>query len=332
MTTAEKLTFRTFRRGSVASGVLAGLGLGLVAVAVERVEPDLAAPLVALLLGVASGPALRRHPSTQPGLRHLGHTGLKVAVALLGLRVGWSALVDGGLAALGAAVGVVAAALVTAEVLGARLGVSRSLRRLIGAGFGVCGVSAVAATGASIGADDDDIGVAMTLVTVCGSLAVLVMPVMWSRFGGAAGAEAYGALVGATVHDVGQVVAASSVAGSAGLAAAVMVKLGRVVLLPPVVAILSRGLRPATTTPMPWFVVAFVALAILGTTGILPDRAVETAQHVQSVVIAAALAAIGSRVTAATLRRVDARVMIVTAGVWLAVGTVGALGTSLLIW
>ena len=85
---------------------------------------------------------------------------------------------------------------------------------------------------------------------------------------------------GASVHDVAQTVATASVVGPTALAAAVVVKLTRVVLLAPLVAGVSLWWRRNETAVygtrrpplVPLFVVGFLAMVGLRTTGVVPSR------------------------------------------------------------
>lgn len=116
--------------------------------------------------------------------------------------------------------------------LGRRLGVPPARALLVATGFSICGASAVAAMEPVADGDEQDTGIAIALVTLCGSLAILLLPALRGPLG--LDPTAFGSWVGASVHDVGQTVAtADRVPGA--LTAAVVVKLSRVVLLAPLV-------------------------------------------------------------------------------------------------
>ena len=87
----------------------------------------------------------------------------------------------------------------------------------------------------------------------------------------------YGIWSGASVQEVAQVVGATAGVSAVALQIGTLVKLARVALLAPLVFgfALSRGRgRPAGTPLVPGFVIGFLAMAALRTTGILPDRVV----------------------------------------------------------
>lgn len=88
-----------------------------------------------------------------------------------------------------------------------------------------------------VNADEEVVTYAIGLVTLCGSLAIVVLPLVAGPLGFAG--EGFGTWVGASVHDVGKVIATASTGGNDALAAAIVVKLTRVVLLGPLITVMS---------------------------------------------------------------------------------------------
>ena len=95
------------------------------------------------------------------------------------------------------------------------------------------------------GADEEDVTVAIAMVTLFGTIALVLLPLLQGPLG--LTDLQFGVWAGASVHEVGQVVAAASPAGAAVLAIAVVVKLTRVVMLAPVVAAVSVIQRMTST-------------------------------------------------------------------------------------
>ncbi|WP_370448720.1 YeiH family protein [Cryobacterium sp. TMT1-3] len=96
---------------------------------------------------------------------------------------------------------------------------------LIATGFSICGASAIGAMSGVVKARDDETATPIALVTLCGTLAIAVLPLLWHPLG--LSALQFGHWVGAGVHDVDQVVAIAQIAGSTVLAVALVVKLPR---------------------------------------------------------------------------------------------------------
>ena len=94
-----------------------------------------------------------------------------------------------------------------------------------------------------------------------------------------------------------------------------IVKLARVLLLAPV--IVGIGLaqrRRGTTDPgekrpplVPLFIIAFMACVVLRSTGIVPEFVTDSAQHIETVFLTAAMFALGTGVKFASLREVGPR-------------------------
>ncbi len=204
----------------------------------------------AVVIGAAMANTGLHRPALQAGTKVAGHRLLRIAVALLGLaarpaptrearrrRPRRSSPSPSRITFAGT------------QLLGRALHVPRARSLLVATGFSICGASAVAAMEPVADGDAEDTSVAIALVTLCGSLAILVLPLLRAPLG--LDVAAFGSWVGASVHDVGQTVAtANRVPGA--LTAAVVVKLTRVVLLAPLVAGVgfvrrTRHARSATT-------------------------------------------------------------------------------------
>ena len=116
--------------------------------------------------------------------------------------------------------------------------------------------------------------------------------------------------------------------GGGALAVATVVKLARVLLLAPVVTVISLHRRRTTGTDargtrpplVPGFVVAFLALVLLRSSGLVPDPVVDAASLAQTVLLTCAMFALGIGVRVAAMRRVGARPVILAAAstVWVA--------------
>ena len=111
----------------------------------------------------------------------------------------------------------------------------------IATGFSICGVSAIVAMSGTRATRTKDVATAVALVTVCGSLAILVLPLLRGPLG--LSQHEFGVWVGASVHDVGQVVATAGGVGTVALGTAVLVKLVRVLLLAPMVTLAAVSAR-----------------------------------------------------------------------------------------
>jgi len=333
------------RRGTVsavtslratAPGLLAVALATAVAFAVARAVPGVNASTAAVVLGALAANLGLHRPVLRPGTGVASRRLLRVAVVLLGLQLALPQLRALGLAGLGVVVLTVAVTFTGTRLLGRLLGVPPARSLLVATGFSICGASAVAAMRDVADADEDDTAVAIALVTLCGSLAIVVLPALRGPLG--LDPAAFGSWVGASVHDVGQTVAtATRVPGA--LEAAVVVKLSRVVLLAPLVAGVALARRRggaaaaggASRPPLlPLFVVGFLAAIAVASTGLLPAGVLDAAGAAQQVLLVAALVGLGTGIHWRTLRRTGGRSLVLGLSSWVLVAGVAYAGVLLL--
>ncbi|MCS5732968.1 YeiH family protein [Herbiconiux daphne] len=324
-------------------GGLAGLAVAgaaaLVAFGLHLLLPAVPLLTAAVGLGMVAGqiPACQRllDGVLKPGIAIAARRLLRIGIVLLGLKL---SLVD--IAGLGWQT-IVLIVLIVAITFVATLFFGRLMRLpgtqpiLIAAGFSICGASAIGAMSAVTRSKDEDTATPIALVTLCGTLAIFILPVLRIPLG--LSVEDFGVWVGLSVHDVGQVVATAQIAGPVALAAAVVVKLTRVLTLAPMVAIvglverradarndaLGAGHpdyveRPAARRPpiVPLFIVGFIAAVLVRTVVPLPDAVLNVADIVQTALLAMALFALGTNIRFRTLARTGWRAFIVGLASW----------------
>lgn len=328
------LTPRGHARSTV-PGLLAVAAVAAVAFGASRFV-DALSPLVAgIVLGSVVANTAGVPERVQAGTKMAARSLLRLGIVLLGLRLSL-----GDLAGLGPDGLVVVAAVVTVTFVGTRwfarrLGVSDDLGLLVATGYSICGASAIAAMDGVVRADEEEVAYAISLVTLCGTLSIVVLPLL-GAFAGVEGAT-FGTWVGGAVHDVGQVVATAAHGGDEALAAATVVKLTRVVLLAPLVALVAvraRRRAPARVGErrppiVPLFVVGFLAAIAVRSSGVLSDGRLDVAATIEKILLTAALAALGMGVDLRRLRRLGGRPLIVGMVAWVLVAGSAGLGTFL---
>ena len=325
------------RRGSPLPGLVAVAGATVLAFAISHFVPAINPATVAVVLGVAAANTGLHRPVLHAGTHVASHRLLRIAVVLLGLQLGLHQLRSLGLNGLAIVLGTVAVTFFGTQLLGRLLRISRARSLLIATGFSICGASAVAAMTDVAGGDEDDTAVAIALVTLCGSLAIVALPLLQTPLG--LDATAFGSWVGASVHDVGQTVATASRVDGA-LASAVVVKLSRVILLAPLVAAVGLAARRRTGDSdahtsrrapiLPLFVAGFLAAILLTSTGWVPASVLAGAKDVQEVLLVAALAGLGTTIRLSTLRRTGGKALILGLASWVLVAATAYGGVLLL--
>ena len=343
--------------------VLCGL-VALTATTINDHVPLVSAMLVAIVAGVAARNFRVVPAAAEPGLALTGKTLLRLSLRAVA-ALGWGAL---GVIALT----VVAVFAVTVWV-GPRLGVPHATTVLTATGTAICGAAAVAGMSAVVRADgpagpggagqpgarsageagdaaggesvDEAATTAIASVTLFGTAALLVLPLLVRWLG--LEATPAGVWVGASVHEVGQVVAAGGLISPEALDVAVVAKLGRVVLLAPLIAVVgalearraarlsgqagdggtsrrSGFARNRGSAPLvPWFVIGFVVSVLLRTLGegSVPVAWFEWGSAVASFLLTMAMFAMGAAVDLRRLARGGGRAL----GLGAVAGVVSAL-------
>lgn len=296
--------------------------VAVVALAAQFLSEHYGAPamLMAILIGLALN-FLSEAPRARPGIEAAARTLLRLGVALLGLKIGAETLGAMDIRGLGLILAAVPLT-IAAGLTGARL-LKEPLRFgfLTGGAVAICGASAAMAIGALLPPDarrDRDIAFTVIVVTVLSTLAMIFYPVLARVLGLDPGLT--GLLLGATIHDVAQVVGAGfSVSPEVGELSTVY-KLLRVMMLAPVVIVAALVLRRsggdgAARPPLvPAFVLAFVVLSALSFAGMVPEAITAVADPVIRALLLMAVAAVGIRTHLPSLMEVGARAMLLVLG------------------
>lgn len=288
--------------------VVAGGGLALL---LGRFIPLISPLLIALILGavVVHLPATQRlvGSDTEAATRVL----LRLGVVPLGLRLQLSDLTEVGWRGLMIILVTVTVTYASTCWIGDRMGLDRGLVTLIAAGCAVCGAAAIAAVETGIKRRTEDVALAIALITLFGTGALLLLPALAQVLSLSDLQTAV--WLGASIHEVAQVVAAAAIAGSGVLAIAMGIKLGRVVLLAPVYAaahLRSGRDQPGVLRPgqmVPWFVLGFLGAAALRTLGVVPEALLAPANLLATGLLAAAMFGIGLGLHLPRLLPIDPR-------------------------
>lgn len=289
------------------------------------IGPLMLAMVVGGVVANLAGPTIGSHRRQASIAKFL----LRAGVALIGLRLSAGAIASLGLGGAAVALLTVAVTFWATCAFGDRLGVERGLVTLVAAGFSVCGAAAIAAVEGGVRRRDRDVALAVGMVTLFGTAMVVTLPQAAESLG--MSEEQAGIWAGASIHEVAQVVAASSVAGPAALALATTVKLTRVAVLPLVylVAATRDHVMPDASRSLPripWFVVGFLLAVVVRTSGALPSATLEVADRAATLCLAAGMYGLGLGLRARYLFPIPPRLFVLCT-----VSTATAVGASALL-
>ena len=255
--------------------------------------------LFALLLGMAMN-FLSEVDRCRAGIRFASSFVLRLGVALLGFRITlWQ------IAALGWRPVVLVIALVALTILASiwvarRMGFNSLFGLLTGGATAICGASAAMAISAALPPDPQK--ERNTLFTIIGvstlsTIAMILYPALIQLFG-LDGVHS-GMFIGATIHDVAQVVGAGYAISPEAGDTATVVKLMRVAMLLPVIVAIGllvrskeagEGERPPI---LPWFLAAFLALVLVNSLLPIPAFIQDGGSTVSRWCLVTAIAALG---------------------------------------
>lgn len=258
--------------------------------------------LFALLIGMAFNFLSVEGPCA-PGIAFTSRSVLRAGVALLGARITFDQISALGLDAVLSVAGLIALTIGTGFVAARLFGRKWRFAILTGGAVAICGASAALAIAAVIPHNDKterNTLFTVVAVTTLSTVAMIAYPVLFKSLG--FNDVQAGFLIGATVHDVAQVVGAGySISDGAGEVATI-VKLLRVALLPVVLLLIIAVLRFAPSSErtggaarpgIPGFVLAFGALVAINSLGVIPEAAVTLVSDVSRWMLVTAIAALG---------------------------------------
>jgi len=320
---------------------------------VGRAIPIIGGPVTAIVLGILITlffPALtakkfRSGRGFEAGVKFTSKKLLQFSIVLLGFEMNFYNVVTVGRQSLLVMLFTFAMAFLTAYFLGRALKLQGATSVLIGVGTSVCGASAIAAAAPVVGAKDEDISQAVSTIFLFNIIAVFIFPILGRAMH--MDDTGFGMWAGTAINDTSSVVAAgaswSNVAGSnAALAFATIVKLTRTLMIVPITLALAiytaskrksaNGSSDTGGAPgegkfsfvkiFPWFVIFFVAAALINTFTGLPAPVSSWLTEAGKFVIIMAMGAIGLNTNIKKLISNGAKPLLLGVSCWFVVAVV----------
>ncbi|MFM9827164.1 MAG: YeiH family protein [Sphingomonas sp.] len=290
--------------------------------------------LMALLIGLALN-FLSADARLAPGLAFASRSLLRWGIVLVGVRVTFGQIAALGPVAL-LAVLVIVALVIGAGVLAARgLGFDSAFGVLAGGAVAICGASAALALATTLGekrAGQGQLTLVLVGISAMSALALVFYPLIAHAF--YLSDLKAGFMLGASIHDVAQTLGAGYAYSRGAGEIAAIVKLTRVALLAPVLALVAiaypvEGARK-NGPAVPWFVVGFFVMAGVNSLGVVPVGVAAGAERVAAAMLACAVTATAIRSPMRQLMEGGPRpLLVIVAATLVALGL--ALGATLLL-
>jgi uncharacterized integral membrane protein (TIGR00698 family) len=272
-----------------------------IALAVRFVSDRLGGPamLYALLFGMAFN-FLCEDERFARGIRFASRNILRFGVALLGLRITTGDAMELGWPVVALIVASVVATILIGGLIGRAWGLTSDQSILSAGAVAICGASAALAIASVLPPHKDherDTVLIVAGVTALSTIAMIFYPVLvtYLQYDNATA----GVFLGATIHDVAQVVGAGYIISDQTGEISTLVKLIRVACLVPVVITISllmhrrRSADSSNEPLLPWFLVAFVVLVTVNSLGWVPAEVHTVMTPVSSWSLLTAVAALG---------------------------------------
>ena len=315
-----------FRAVGLLPGLALSAGVGLVALGVAAVEervfghPIVEGLVLAILLGMVVRTLWTPPVAVDAGVSFTAKEILEVAVLLLGASVDLPLLLRAGPSLAVGIVLLVVLGIAFSYGIGRALGLPHKLSVLVACGNSICGNSAIAAVAPVIRAEKEHVASSIAFTAILGVVVVIGLPFLIHPLG--LSFYQYGVLTGLTVYAVPQVLAAafpvSVLSGQVGT----LVKLVRVLMLGPVVLFFAVKHRNDADAPqgdaarfqvtrfVPWFIIGFLVLAGLRSSGAIPAVAAGPMKSLSTWLTVAAMAALGLGVDLKAIRTVGKPVIL----------------------
>lgn len=257
--------------------------------------------LGAFLIGMAFN-SISRFGEMSAGIDFCAREVLRFGVVLLGVRLTFAQIAQLGVQPVLVAVTVVMATLTVSVIIARAMKIDSDNAWISGAAVGICGVSAALAVSAALRPSRaSEIHLACTVAGVAGlsSLCMMVYPGLllmldWTP-------EQMGLFLGATIHDIAQVVGAGEMVSTEVTQLAAYTKMLRVAALLPVIVVTVLIFRRCGATPgrlttyFPPFLLGFLAMALAANTGLIPGPVVGTFERLSQACMWTAMAALGTK-------------------------------------
>ncbi|MBV1906054.1 MAG: putative sulfate exporter family transporter [Pseudomonadales bacterium] len=273
-------------------------------------------PAVALLAAATVTLILNRQAPPLP--ENWGQISLQVAIVLLGLKLNAAELFKISAEYSLVVTGYVLFTLAAGLAMGTVLFSDKKCSQLISSGTAICGGTTIASLSPIIKARAEQTGVVLTLIFLLNAIALFTFPHIGKYF--AMSQEQFGVWVALAIHDTSSVVATASIYGNEAAKIATTVKLGRTLLLIPLLLVFSvLQHKKDTRVEFPLFIALFIGTACIGSFVTLPEIVISTASMLSKMLLVFALYCIGSEITRTTLGLLRGRVLVHGVLLWLLV-------------
>lgn len=301
----EKPSALSKMKDGILPGFIVASAIGFISMQLGKLVPDIGSAPIAIFSGMFIGNMVLNQKVFQKGYKFSESNLLSYSIVLLGATLSISSLQAIGFSGVLYIALQMTVTIAAALFIGKKLGFGENFRFLMASGNAVCGSSAVAATAPVVDANEQDKGIAITLVNVIGIVLMFTLPVLTEFLYNHSELQT-SAMIGGTLQSVGQVVASGGMVNEGVKDLSTVFKIVRVIFLVVVVIAFGymkskpEGVEGEVATKkkvsVPWYIIGFFIMCALFSMGIISQDLSDTMKDISKNIEIIALAAIGLRV------------------------------------
>lgn len=285
-------------------GLLICLALAVLSKKLVVLAPSFGSTSFAIVLGIIAGNIITNDDLHLKGAIFAEKKLLPIAIMFLGVTLELNQVFNIGIKGI---IYVAASMFIVINVsilICKKIGFTKEFSMLMGVGNAVCGSSAIAASSPVIKAKEDEVGIAVAIVNLMGTIFMFLLPILAVKVLKFDDIKT-GLLIGGVLQSVGQVAASSAMVSLETQTIAMLFKMLRVIFLGVVVMGLSISLRKDSNTStvenskkviIPGFIIVFFILSLMTNFNLLPDILIGILKSASKWLMLISMAGIGMRI------------------------------------
>lgn len=241
---------------------------------------------------------------------------LQIAVVGLGFGMNLHNVLEVGKDGLGLTIFSISLTLVAGIIIGKALGLDRKITHLVSSGTSICGGSAIAAVAPVIKANQNQISVALGVVFLLNSIALIIFPPIggWLNLT----QDQFGVWSAIAIHDTSSVVGAAMEYGERALEVATTVKLSRALWIIPV-SFLSMWMfkEGDSKVKVPWFIILFIVAILINTFFAIPGFMGDSIDFLSKSILVLTIFLVGAGIDVKMIRDAGSKPISLGISLWL---------------
>lgn len=227
---------------------------------------------------------------------------LRFGIVLYGFRLTFQNLLEVGFGGIFIAFAIVSLTFIFGYFIGTKvLKMDKEITILCSAGSSICGAAAVLATQSVLKSEAYKSAIAVSFVVIFGTIAMFLFPFLYKIGLFDLDAPQMGIYLGASLHEVANVVAAANALGEEFTSNAIIEKMIRVIFLVPFLILLSLWLiktgfhktSEKSKVVIPWFAIYFLIVIGFNSFGFLSTQVIQSINFVDNFALTMAMTALG---------------------------------------